>query len=163
MTPSANAPGGLPIFTVAACDVGLGLFAARTIEAGEPILQFEGPPLTLEEVRAKGAQAANALQVGADRYLDLREPGRLVNHSCSPNAGIRDDVVLTAIRRIAASEEIRFDYSTTIGDRWMMACACRAPDCRGVVGAYRQLPEDVRRRYEELGVVQRFLTESPHE
>ena len=148
---------GEPGFRVGTCDVGLGLFAVRPIAEGEAILQFDGPPLTLDEVRAKGPLAANTLQVDHNRYLDLVEPGRLVNHSCSPNAGIRNGVILVALRLIEPSEEIRFDYSTTIGDRWTMSCACRSPECRGNVAAYRLLPEHVRRRYESLGVVQPFL------
>ena len=145
---------------VASCDVGLGLFAAQPIAVGQRILTFEGPLLTLPEVRAKGPQAANALQIGVNRYLDLAEPGRLVNHSCAPNAGIRDDIHLTALRPIEIGEEIRFDYSTTIGDRWTMACACGAPECRGVVASYAALPPERRADYAALGIVQRFLLDA---
>jgi len=142
---------------IAECDVGRGLFASRSISEGEVILRFDGPILSLAEVRAKGPRAANALQIGVDRYLDLSEPGRLVNHSCAPNAGVRDDEMLVAIRAIADGEEIRFDYSTTIGDFWSMSCHCNAPACRGVVASFASLPADVRSRYARLGIVQRFL------
>ncbi len=151
----------VPKFRIGCCDVGRGLFAARAIATGETILHFEGPPLTLAQVRTLGPLASNTLQVDEDRYLDLAEPGRLVNHSCSPNAGIRDTLVLVALCPIEPSEEIRFDYSTTIGDRWTMGCACRSPECRGTVAAYWLLPEPVRRRYEALGVVQSFLLRRP--
>ena len=86
------------------------------------------------------------LQVGIDRYLYLDEPGRLVNHSCSPNAAVVSDITLVAIRLIVAGEEIRFDYSTTIGDGWTMACRCGSPECRGLVVAFQLLPEPLRRR-----------------
>ena len=75
----------------------------------------------LPQVRAKGGAAANALQIGVNRYLDLDEPGRLVNHSCDPNAAIREELLLVAIRDIQIGEEIRFDYSTTISDGWTRA------------------------------------------
>lgn len=146
-----------PRTRVADCDVGRGLFAVDPIERGCEILRFEGPLLRLCEVRAKGAAAANALQIGMDRYLDLAEPGRLVNHSCSPNAAVRDDVRLVAFRTIAAGEEIRFDYSTTIGDGWTMPCACHSASCRGLVAAFHLLPADLRNRYSLLGIVQRFI------
>lgn len=139
------------------CDVGRGLFASRAIPEGDVILRFDGPILTLADVRAKGPLAANALQIGVDRYLDLGEPGRLVNHSCEPNAGIRDDVYLTAIRAIADGEEIRFDYSTTIGDFWSMSCRCGAPTCRRTVASFASLPADLRSRYTRFGIVQLFL------
>jgi SET domain-containing protein len=148
----------MPVSTyVSTCALGRGLFAAEPIAAGSEILRFSGPILTLEEVRARGAAAANALQVGIDRYLYLDEPGRFVNHSCAPNAAVRDDTLLVAMRDIAAGEEISFDYSTTVSDGWTMPCRCGAPTCRGLVVAFQLLPERLRRRYALLGQVQRFI------
>ncbi len=141
------------------CDVGQGLFAARPIAAGRVILRLSGPELTLAEVRRKGAAAANSLQIGVNRYLDLESPGRLVNHSCRHNAYVQADVFLTAARDIPPDEEIRFDYSTTIGDGWTMPCACGQPECRGLVRAFLLLPPQLRLRYEILGAAQRFLRE----
>jgi hypothetical protein len=123
-------------------------------------VRLTGPLLTLNEVRAKGPSlAANALQIGIDRYLDLDEPGKFINHSCSPNAAVIRDTTLIAICPIAAGEEIRFDYSTTISDGWTMACRCGAAECRGLVVAFQLLPESLRRRYAILGQVQRFMVE----
>jgi SET domain-containing protein len=145
---------------VAECTVGQGLFAGESIAAGTEILRFTGPLLTLNEVRAKGPlDAPNALQIGIDRYLDLDEPGRFINHSCAPNAAVVRDTTLVAIRPIATGEEIRFDYSTTISDGWTMACQCGAENCRGQVVAFQLLPENIRRRYAILGHVQRFMVE----
>lgn len=141
------------------CDVGRGLFAAEEIDRGREILTFTGPLLTLNEVRAKGAAAANALQIGIDRYLDLDEPGRFVNHSCAPNAGVTGDTCLVALRPIAIGEEIRFDYSTTVSDGWTMECRCGASDCRGLVVAFQLLPPALQRRYAMLRLVQRFMIE----
>jgi hypothetical protein len=148
-----------PALSILECDVGRGLFAAEVIAAGCEILRFTGPLLTLNEVRANGAGAANALQIGVDRYLDLDGPGRFANHSCTPNAGVVDNTRLVALRAIAAGEEIRFDYSTTISDGWTMACRCGSPDCRGLVVAFQLLPPLLQRRYAVLGVVQRFMLE----
>ena len=144
---------------VATCDVGQGLFAAEDLGEGTEILRFVGPELTLAQVRAKSDRACDALQIGVNRYLDLADPGRLVNHSCHPNAGVCDDRKLIAIRSIRRGEEIRFDYSTTIGDGWTMPCLCGFTECRGLVVAYRLLPEPLRCRYEILRFVQRFLVE----
>jgi hypothetical protein len=144
---------------VDSCPLGRGLFAGETIAPGNEILRFSGPVLTLSEVRARGPAAANALQVGVDRYLYLDEPGRFVNHSCTPNAGVVDDTRLIALCAIAPGEEIRFDYSTTISDGWTMPCRCGAPGCRGLVVAFQLLPEPLRRRYAILGHVQSFILE----
>ena len=144
---------------VAPSRFGRGLFAAENIAAGEAIVQLSGPELTLHEVRALGAAAANALQIGIGRYLYLDEPGRFANHSCSPNAAVVGDRVLAAIRDISPGEEICFDYSTTVSDGWTMECLCGAPECRGLVAAFQLLPERLRRRYALLGHVQHFIVE----
>jgi hypothetical protein len=144
---------------IAACPVGRGLFAAEPIIAGAEILRFTGPLLSLNEVRALGPAAANALQVGVDRYLYLDEPGRLVNHSCHPNAAVRNDTALVAIRDIARNDEICFDYSTTVSDGWTMECRCGSVDCRGLIVAFQLLPERLRRQYALLGQVQRFIVQ----
>lgn len=139
--------------------VGAGLFAARDIAAGEAILTFRGPALTLQEVRRKGPLAANALQIAHDLYLDLEEPGRLLNHSCAPNVGVFADVEVRALREIAVDEELCFDYSTTVGDGWTMRCLCGEPACRGVVRAFLTLPLEIRLPHLVRGSVQRFLVD----
>lgn len=144
---------------ISECDVGRGLFAGEAIGRGTEILRFTGPLLTLNQVRARGTDAANALQIGIDRYLYLDEPGRLVNHSCAPNAAVVDDVRLVATQDIAAGDEIRFDYSTTVSDGWTMLCRCGAVACRSVVRAFQLLPPALRAEYAVRGRVQRFMIE----
>src|SRR5579872_1848686 len=145
---------------VGECLVGRGLFAAGPIAAGTEIMQFTGPVMTLNQVRATGrSDAANALQIGIDRYLYLDEPGRFVNHSCSPNAAVVNDTRLVATLDMPAGTEIRFDYSTTVSDGWTMSCRCGSPGCRGIVAAFQLLPESLRRQYALLGHVQAFILE----
>ena len=86
------------------------------IDPGEEILRFAGPRIDLAQALAKGDLHGNTLQIDEGWYLDLEEPGMLVNHACEPNAGVVDDVVLVALRPIARGEEIFFDYSTTMAD-----------------------------------------------
>jgi SET domain-containing protein len=148
-----------PRTQIANSRTGRGLFAAEFIPGGNDVLEFTGPVLRLNEVRALGPSAANALQVGIDRYLLLDEPGRLVNHSCVPNAGVRNDTQLVALRDISAGEEITFDYSTTVSDGWTMPCLCGHAECRQLIVAFQLLPPPLRRRYAILGLVQRFILE----
>jgi uncharacterized protein len=146
-----------PIF-VAACDLGLGVFARRDLDAGETIFRFSGPVITLEESVAPGRRSMNDLQIAPRLYLDLEPPGLYLNHSCEPNAGVRDDLFLIALRAIAGGEELRFDYSTTMGETYeSMICGCGSERCRGVVGDFADLPESLRQTYLEAGIVQSFL------
>lgn len=139
------------------CAFGKGLFATRRFDRGATVLEFVGEELTLAAVRLKGPRAADALQVGVNRYLDLVEPGRLVNHSCRPNCGVFDDRRLRALRDIGPGEELTFDYSTTIADGWTMSCGCGLPECRGTVRAFALLPKELRDRYRILGCVTGFI------
>ena len=140
-------------------DVGLGLFAVRSIAAGERILEFRGRLIDFAGTVAKGDRECDALQIGPDLYLDLEDPGRCTNHSCDPNAGIRNNgITLVAVRPIRAGEEIRFDYSTTMDDdHWTMDCSCGSPDCRRKVLDFRWLPRPRKLEYIAMGIVPSFL------
>lgn len=87
-----------------------------------------------------------------------------VNHSCDPNSGLvinNINVILIAIRNIKKLEEITWDYSTTIDeDEWEMDCNCRSNICRGRIGDFKYLPEDIQRRYIKLGIVPNYILES---
>lgn len=145
-------------FYVAPCDVGNGVFAHRKISAGQLIHRFSGRLLTRDEVIVRGEMTMNPLQISPILYVDLRFPGVMFNHSCNPNAGIRNDIFLHALRPIEKHEEIRFDYSTTMNERYeTMNCACGHHSCRKIVGDFEVLPVPVRRRYLRLRVVQSFI------
>src|ERR1043166_8851162 len=132
---------------------GRGVFAARDITEDDVILTFSGPIITFEQAVALGVNEANALQIDATYYMDLEEPGRYVNHSCAPNAGIKQHTRLIALRRIARDEEIHYDYSTTmLEDHWTMICKCGASGCRGIVSDFRSLSARLQRRYLRLGI-----------
>jgi hypothetical protein len=57
-----------------------------------------------------------------------------VNHSCEPNLGMGGNVLLVAMREIAAGEELTTDYALFLADPgFAMQCRCGTAACRGVV------------------------------
>jgi hypothetical protein len=99
-----------------------------------------------------------AIQIGQDRYLDTQAPAVYVNHSCEPNAGIRDDHQMVALTLIPKGREIRFDYSTTMQEQsFTMQCLCGAPTCRGIVRDFSSLPRKTRDRYLRMRIVVSFI------
>jgi uncharacterized protein len=149
-----------PPVVVGRSAIGRGVFAAQYFQPGQPILTFGGPVLTASEVLALGPDRAYALQVGSGEFLDLTPPGRYLNHSCDPSAGLLDDRVLIALRPIVPGEEIRFDYSTAMrDDHWTMECRCGEYLCRRVVLDFHHLPPITQNRYLQLGIVQRFIVD----
>jgi uncharacterized protein len=139
---------------------GYGLFAGRVFRAGELLFSLRG---RLFGGRRPGLEAeewfAHSYQLDRDLYLYPETPeGRYINHSCDPNAGLREDLEMVAMRDIKAGEEVFFDYSTTMSERsWTMPCRCGTALCRREITDFHDLPASAKRLYLEAGVVQRFI------
>lgn len=135
-----------------------GLFASVNIKNGELILQCLGEKISFDEAISKGELQSNTLQVGEKEYIDFQEPGVLVNHSCSPNAGINNSLKLIAIKDIFLGEEITFDYSTTMDeDYWTMQCFCGEKSCRKIIKDFKYLSKELQEKYLKLSIVQDFI------
>ncbi|OHB82141.1 MAG: hypothetical protein A2V98_00820 [Planctomycetes bacterium RBG_16_64_12] len=99
------------------------------------------------------------IQIAPALYLMSDPPLRYLNHSCDPNAGIRSDLLLVALRTVKSGDEISFDYSTTMLEEWdTMLCECGAPNCRRVIADFSTLSPEEQRRYVEMGVVMSFIS-----
>lgn len=68
------------------------------------------------------------------------EPGdtHFVNHSCDPNAGIKGQIFLMALRDIDVDEQGTFDYAMCLHEspsapRYRMTCRCGSVRCRKIV------------------------------
>jgi hypothetical protein len=143
---------------IRACDVGWGVFASRDLTPGEIILAIEGPIIDFAETKRRGPHECMAFQIGPNRYLDTQPPGVFVNHSCEPNAGIRKNRYLVALRKIQRGQEIRYDYSTTMEEHsFTMECRCGAPTCRKWVRDFSTLPPALQEYYIAQGVVMDFI------
>jgi hypothetical protein len=139
-------------------NVGRGVFLGRDVRAGERILEFRGTPIDFEDTLRMGDLECYAFQTGKDEYLDLEPPGRFVNHSCEPNAGIKDGVFLVALKDMKAGEEVRFDYSTCMSEgHWTMECCCGARSCRGLIRDFKWLPRDRKAELVQMDAVPAFI------
>jgi len=138
---------------------GRGVFAVMPIKKDEVILEFTGPIISLEQALQKPMEKMSCpLQIESTKYIDIQEPGVLVNHSCSPNAGIKNDRYLVALENILPGQEIFYDYSTTMDeDNWTLSCECGCQNCRHTIGDFRHLPLDVQKKYLDLNIVQSFI------
>lgn len=151
------------LFRVDENHLGKAVYAAQGFVEGEAIVRFAGRRVPAKRLpRRLLGRNDRFLQIAQDQYIGPSGAiDDLINHSCAPNAGLRflaDDVVLIAIRDIAAGEEIAWDYSTTLADdRWTMACACGAADCRGVVRAFASLPAEQQDWYRARNIVAPYL------
>ncbi len=141
---------------------GNGVFAKKKFEKGEFICFLTGERISLDEMirRAdeKMEEPSDPLQIGLETYIDLDEVPRTFNHSCDPNAYIRNENELVSLRDIQKGEEIVYDYSTTMFDNvkkiidagreiWTCKCNCGSDTCRGIIDQFKTVPKETQEFY----------------
>ena len=131
---------------------GYGIFANRTIAAGELLVVWGGDIVTGEElVELPALMRRHSIQVEENLYMvsqELPEVGDFINHSCSPNAGLSGQLTLVAIRTINSGQEVCYDYAMSDGSAYdEFQCSCGSQQCRGAItGSDWALP-DLQARY----------------
>ncbi|MCM8795364.1 MAG: SET domain-containing protein-lysine N-methyltransferase [Candidatus Omnitrophica bacterium] len=121
-----------------------GIFAKKKIKKGEVIAVWGGYVITHKEFKRLSRYKFKnivhyATKIADGFYIISSKNGRLedddfFNHSCSPNTGIKGQVMMVAMRNINAGEEITYDYAMTdAGFPYSFECKCGSPECRGRV------------------------------
>jgi hypothetical protein len=143
-----------------------GSFARRRIAQGELIRHMSGEVVGFKEVRRRIRKGKltpdDPLQISPDLFIDLDPASLAINHSCSPNAGIRAQNELIAIRDIETGEEITFDYSTTVSKyvdpaSWTMRCSCNAENCRSDICNVMTVPREQLLQYIQMNALQSYI------
>lgn len=128
---------------------GEGIFATRVFESREIVM------IGIVE-RILPQNDSHASQMNKDTFVRYKGLISKVNHSCNPNCGIYINEMgghdFIAIRDISVGEEITFDYAMrnyTI-DFFPPPCRCGAPQCRVNITGWKDLPEEIKRNYEDF-------------
>ena len=117
------------------------MFARVAVKAGERLAIFGGRVLpVVEEI------GDYALQIDEDFVIDevsahsgdFYKDTFFFNHSCEPNAGIKGQIFLVAMRDIPENEEVTFDYALCLHETkgappYRMECLCGRTSCRKVI------------------------------
>lgn len=135
---------------------GKGVYAVRSLHAGDTVLEYRGEIITWQEALDRHphdpSQPNHTFYFHLDdgHVIDGKYQGnsaKWINHSCAPNLEAEQDgnrVFLKALRDIAPGEELFFDYGLVIDSRITpslkkdYACWCGSPDCRGTMLAIRR-------------------------
>ena len=144
MTVSYLTPKARPVHVGAA---GRGSVAVDPIAAGEVVVAFGGRAMTRDEFDLLPlGQQARSIQIEEHLYLagaPEPEPADFINHSCTPNCGMRGSTVVVALRDIEPGEDLTYDYAMSDGSDYdEFECLCSTTTCRGkITGDDWMLPE----------------------
>jgi len=141
---------------------GRGLFAIADISKGEVIAEFDGEIYTAKLASLLPNNPPLFVRDHAVQFSDTKwrysKFGVLFNHSCDPNCGINgigESFRIISMRPISKGEELTFDYEMTEDSDWRINCLCETPICRKIIGAYRNMPIEVRKKYK--GYIAEYL------
>jgi SET domain-containing protein len=127
---------------------GSGAFATRTLKPEDLIGRYTGKVYPAEAVSARDWDHVVTFVFGLSdgSVIDGAQGGnatRHINHSCSPNCvafevesnGGEPWIVIEALRRIEAGEELFLDYSldADVDSPEDFACGCGSATCRGTL------------------------------
>jgi SET domain-containing protein len=127
----------LPRLIIRSSDIhAAGCYALDAIPKGTRILEYTGERISKQEGdnRYDGKPYTYLFGVGdGEVVIDGHGMAMFVNHSCDPNCEIDDidaRIYISAVRNIAAGEELTYDYWLYDGDD-DAPCSCRSKHCRG--------------------------------
>lgn len=138
---------------------GRGVFAKKPIRKGEIVTVCGGIIINAEECRELSRKRKEIykhylFQIEDDFYMlsafkkDDLEVSDYINHSCSPNAGFRGQIIMVAMQNIKPGEEVTYDYAMTDSDPDdYFKCNCGAKNCRKVVTGSDWKVPSLQRKY----------------
>lgn len=114
-----------------------GCYTTTAIRKGARVAEYTGARMSKQEADAlyQGSPVTYLFGLGdGSMVIDGHGLAMFINHSCDPNcetSEIDGRVWITAIRNIAAGEEITYDYCLYDGGDEKAPCNCGAGHCRG--------------------------------
>jgi SET domain-containing protein len=143
-----------PKVIVSTTKFGRGLKAIADIKKGETIANFDGKIYSAKKASELPNDPPLFVQDHAVQFSDTQyrwsKYGTVLNHSCDPNCGINGmgaDFRIVAMKPIRNGDELTYDYEMTEDSNWRMKCECGSPICRKVIGAYANMPLEIRKKY----------------
>lgn len=117
---------------------GLGLKALKSFEAGEELIEYQGPRINSEEANENPNPYLFGLN--EDYCIDgsaLSNKARYINHSCTPNSQAvlsYDELSITieALSAIEEGDEILIDYGEEYFEAYIEPIGCKCTKCEEV-------------------------------
>ena len=125
-----------------------GCYTTTPIRKGARVAEYTGPHLSKDQADKAYEASPITYLFGLGRgdiVIDGHSMAMFINHSCDPNCETSEEngrIWIKSIRKIAAGEEITYDYCLYDGGEDDAICNCGAKSCRGSMYS----PEEIRRR-----------------
>jgi uncharacterized protein len=130
-----------------------GVYTTTPIRRRTVVAEYTGPRLSNAQADDIYEHSLRTYLFGltdGERVIDGDGIAAFINHSCHPNCEadeIRGRVIIRAIRKIAAGEELAYDYNLYDGDLDDPAlCFCGATKCRGSMYSREELARRKKKR-----------------
>ena len=122
-----------------------GVYATVAMKRRQIVVEYTGPRLTNDQADAIYDDSPRTYLFGltdGQHVIDGDGIAAFINHSCDPNCEadeIDGRVYIRSIRKIAAGEELAYDYNLYDGDPDDPApCHCGTSRCRGTLYSDRK-------------------------
>ena len=120
---------------------GAGCYTTAPIKRQTRILEYDGPRISKDAADKlyETRDITYLFGIGdGNTVIDGHSMAMFLNHSCNPNCETDEDddgrVWISAVRDIAAGEELVYDYNLYDGDlNEPCLCYCGATNCRGTM------------------------------
>ncbi len=125
-----------------------GCYTTQPIAKGALVVEYTGPRIHKDQADIKYENSFVTYLFGigdGTTVIDGHGTAMFINHSCNPNCETEEidgRVWITAIREIAAGEELTYDYNLYDGEEDEARCNCGAHSCRRTMYA----PEEIKQR-----------------
>jgi SET domain-containing protein len=112
---------------------GLGLYTLDAVKKGAFVIEYIGRKIPTKY--ADELTTRYLFEVDEEWTIDgsdRKNVARYINHSCDPNCEteiVDGRVIITAIRNIAAGEELSYDYGEEYFDEFIKPMGCKCESC----------------------------------
>ncbi len=147
----------------------IGVFSDQFIKKNTLITRILGDIYNKKEYKKLYKKIGDKfLQIDKNFYLGPKKSklnnnliDEYLNHSCNPNCGIieqRGKFYFKSIKDIKVSEELTWDYSTSIeDDDEPEKCNCNSDKCRNKIESFSMLPNELQKKYLQMSVVLNYI------
>jgi hypothetical protein len=116
-----------------------GCYTTTPIRKGTRVAEYDGPRLSKDQADTCYGDSIITYLFGlgdGSMVIDGHCTAMFINHSCDPNCETCEEdgrVWITAIKNIAAGDEMTYDYCLYDGGDDEAICNCGAQKCRGTM------------------------------